>query len=80
MVNIHYFGQIHYLGQNNTTETVNNDSDNKDLIIPDKEVYENIQTVFREICSEEGEMSKRMYSAETKKLSTQKEVIHAERS
>ena len=37
---------------NNTTETVNNN-----LIIPNKELYENIQTVFREICSKEGEMS-----------------------
>ena len=46
---------------NNTTETVNNDSDNNDLIIPNKELYGNIQAVFREICSEEGEMSKRMY-------------------
>ena len=47
---------------NNTTETVNNDSDSNYLIIPKKELYENIQTVlvFREICSEEGEMSKRM--------------------
>ena len=33
---------------NNTTETVNNDSDNNDLIIPNKELYGNIQTVFRE--------------------------------
>ena len=31
---------------NNTTETVNNNSDNIDLIIPDKELYENIQTAF----------------------------------
>ena len=64
----------HNKTDNSTTETVNNSSDNNDLIIPNKELYENIQTVFREICSEEGEMSKRMYSTKTKKLPTQKEV------